>query len=122
MPGDLIEFNRVYYSHYALYLGNGNVMNVNAESKNEHEVLVSVETLENVCGRSLVRISNHDYFARYAFELEAKPDDEILAEANRYSNQRVVYDFMFQNCEYYATYWRYGKGFSTQVFFTTFAI
>lgn len=119
-PGDLIEFDRGTFSHYALFLGDDEVMNVNAEGKNKEEALITKKYLHVVCRGDLVRISNHDKFAMHNFRLKAKPVDEIIREAERYRKHgKVIYNFMHQNCEYYVTYWRFGKGFSTQVTFST---
>lgn len=114
-PGDILEFNRGMYSHYALYIGNGKVMNVNAEDKNDTSALISEKSLEEVCKSSEVRIRNHDDVAWKYLGRKPKSVDLILSEANRYRNRRLPYEFTFRNCEYYSTYWRFGKGFSTQV-------
>ncbi len=112
--GDIVEFLRGTYSHYALYLGGNQVMNIQADSKKTSS-LIKRESFDYVCGRSLVRVRNHDDVAMQCFGLKPKPFSEIELEAERYLDHTVPYELMFRNCEYYSTYWRFGKGFSTQV-------
>ncbi|CAL8108866.1 unnamed protein product [Orchesella dallaii] len=113
-PGDIIEFHRGFFSHYALYLGEGKVMNVCAEDKHTTAALITVKELNEVCGNSRLRIRNHDDVAKKHFGLKAKPTVDIIKAARSYKNQVCPYQFLGRNCEYYSTLWRYGKGFSTQ--------
>lgn len=114
-PGDLLEFNRGLYSHYALYLGQGKVMNVDAEEKTTKSALICEKMLEDVCGGCRVRVRNHDEVAKKYFQTSPKSVHEIIHSAKSYKNSVVPYELHFRNCEYYSTLWRYGKGFSTQV-------
>ncbi|CAL8108869.1 unnamed protein product [Orchesella dallaii] len=114
-PGDLVEFHRGLYSHYALNLGDGNVMNVCAEDKNVRSAKIKEMRIEEVCRGSQVRIRNHDDVAQQYFQVQPKSTFEIIRDAKSFENQVLPYEFDFRNCEYYSTLWRYGKGFSTQV-------
>lgn len=113
--GDMLEFHRGYFSHYALWVGNGEVMNIGGEGKNTTEALISLMKIEDVCKDSMVRIRNHDDTAWTHFKAKPKPVQEILQNAYLFENKRVPYEFTFRNCEYYSSLWRYGVGFSTQV-------
>ncbi|ODM94126.1 Phospholipid-metabolizing enzyme A-C1 [Orchesella cincta] len=113
--GDLLEFHRGLFSHYALYLGEGKVMNVCGEDIHTTEALIKEMKLEDVCKSSPVRIRNHDDVAKRYFHVNPKLTFEIVRDARSFQNQVLPYQFDFRNCEYYSTLWRYGKGFSTQV-------
>ncbi|CAL8108880.1 unnamed protein product [Orchesella dallaii] len=113
--GDILEFNRGFFSHYALNLGNGKVMNVCAEGMSTRSALIKEMRIEEVCRGSQVRIRNHDDVARRYFQVQPKSTFEIIRDAKSFDNQVLPYEFEFRNCEYYSTLWRYGKGFSTQV-------
>jgi hypothetical protein len=48
-PGDLIEFNRGHYNHWAMYSEHkGKVYNVDAEGKNDTKAFVRLRSLKEV--------------------------------------------------------------------------
>lgn len=114
-PGDLIAFNRGTYQHYALYTGNGRVINIGAEDIFETRALISELLIEDVAGDSRARIENQGEYAAFHFRKRAAYPREILRRAKMHVGAYLPYEFMFRNCEYYCTLWRFGVGFSAQV-------
>lgn len=113
-PADLIEFDRGVYKHWAMYLGDGWIINVPAESKNDTEVTISRERLVNVAGNSKVRVNNQEALAtKYGYTKRSKTT--AIQAATQDIGKTFPYSFMGKNCEFYSTKWLYGNGFSTQV-------
>lgn len=120
-PGDILEFKRGLYSHFALYLGGGMVMHVEVVSGNKSKdakTRVCRRTLQEACGSSKVRIRNMENKALKLYKKLPLPTHQIIANAERDEQQGLVkYKLLWENCEYYVTSWIYGKGFSRQVHF-----
>ncbi len=114
-PGDLISFQRLGYKHYALYIGDGKVINVEAESLGATKALISEMALEDLAQGSYARIENHDDVAADVYKKVTKNPQEIVHTAKQHVGRVVNYELLFRNCEYYCTSWRFGVGFSTQV-------
>lgn len=114
--GDLIEFRRQQtFFHYAMFIGNGEVMNINAEDKTVKIAKIERKKLEEVCRGDKVRVKNHTETAFRRYKRVARSESEMIEAALSFENQTVHYEFMRRNCEFYATMWRYGLGFSRQV-------
>ena len=72
--GDLIEFDRGVYAHWGVHVGDGDIVHVPAESKNDKSATISRARLTTVAGSDRCRISNcHDEYARRA---ERRLDEE----------------------------------------------
>ncbi|XP_075794401.1 phospholipase A and acyltransferase 1 isoform X2 [Pelodiscus sinensis] len=120
-PGDLIEIFRPAYQHWALYLGDGYVINVapveegaasslaSAKSVFSRKALVKMQLLKDVVGSDRYRINNK-YDAAYA----PLPTEHILRRAELLVGQEVSYDLLGNNCEHFVTLLRYGEGVSEQ--------
>lgn len=118
-PGDLIEFERGKYRHWAMYSDvEGYVINICAEDKNKTQAKITWEKLVDVAGLNLkyrkVRVNNKIESARRK-GLKARPVDEALESAKILIGSYVPYNFLSKNCEYYCTKWKYGTGFTDQV-------
>lgn len=114
-PGDLIEFDRSHYKHWAMLSDiPGEVFNVPAESKNDKKVTISQEKLTHVARGDRVRVNNQE---RMAWKLGCKPRPklEALAAAKSDVGKTFEYNFLSTNCEHYCTNWFYGEGFTAQV-------
>lgn len=120
-PGDLIEFYRGNYNHWAMYAGDGNVYNICAEDKHKTQALIKLQSLKYVCeldsnpAHQKVRINNLEAEAFSRFMLKPLDKEKPLNAAKAMVNQYQPYSFIGTNCEYYCTLWKYGKGFSAQV-------
>lgn len=120
-PGDLIEIFRPAYQHWALYLGDGYVINVtpidegppamfaSAKSVFSRKAQVRMQLLKEVVGKDRYRINNkHDR------TYTPLPVEEIICRAQRFIGQKVSYDLLGSNCEHFVTLLRYGEPVSDQ--------
>jgi len=124
-PGDLIEFDRGKYQHWAFYEGDGNVIHVPAESKNAKNVTVRrdrlVDVAKRVPGQTKVRVNNQQREAELMTYRHGEKNcrfdrsvEEQLRDARNMLGQNWDYDFFCHNCEHFATLCKYGDGFSSQ--------
>ncbi|CAG2160829.1 unnamed protein product [Oppiella nova] len=97
------------------------------EEKVEEEVEVDVngkktkkkviKTVKKVVNRlDLCRVNNQEKKATKE-GVTARPLDDVFRELRAMKDKEVEYQFNINNCEYYCTLWKYGKGWSVQVDF-----
>ncbi|KAM5155213.1 phospholipase A and acyltransferase 1 isoform 1-T3 [Callospermophilus lateralis] len=119
-PGDLIEVFRPGYQHWALYLGDGYVINIapvdgipsaftSAKSVFSTKALVKMQLLKDVVGNDKYRINN-----KYDETYPPLPVDEVMQRSEFVIGQEVAYDLLVNNCEHFVTLLRYGEGVSEQ--------
>ncbi|XP_030072638.1 phospholipase A and acyltransferase 1 [Microcaecilia unicolor] len=120
-PGDLIEIFRPAYQHWALYLGDGYVINIapvdegpatsfaSAKSVFSRKALVRMQLLKDVVGSDTYKINN-----KYDDDYTPLPAEEIIRRAEYLIDQEVSYDLLGNNCEHFVTLLRYGEGVSDQ--------
>uniref|UniRef100_A0A8D0HLQ9 Phospholipase A and acyltransferase 1 n=1 Tax=Sphenodon punctatus TaxID=8508 RepID=A0A8D0HLQ9_SPHPU len=124
-PGDLIEILRPAYQHWALYLGDGYVINMapleegavsmassfdSAKSMFSRKALVRMQLLKDVVGSDSYKVNN-----KYDNVYSPLPVDEIIRRSELLIGQEVSYDLLGNNCEHFVTLLRYGEGVSEQV-------
>ncbi|NXA16270.1 HRSL1 enzyme, partial [Sapayoa aenigma] len=121
-PGDLIEIKRPLYQHWALYLGDGYVINVTPVDEGAPSLFVSTvsmftrnakikkQLLKEVVGNDDWHVNN-----KYDRSCTPLPVEEIIRRAERYIGREVTYDVLSNNCEHFVTMLRYGEGVSDQV-------
>ncbi|XP_016156059.1 PREDICTED: uncharacterized protein LOC101817669 isoform X2 [Ficedula albicollis] len=121
IPGDLIEIDRPLYQHWALYVGNGNVIHVTPVGENSppasgstmtllvKRAKVKKELLEDAAGGDNWRVNN-----KYDEYREPFPVEEILRRAESQIGKVVLYRLFYKNCEHFVTEVRYGEGVSEQ--------
>ncbi|XP_036707531.1 phospholipase A and acyltransferase 1 isoform X5 [Balaenoptera musculus] len=121
-PGDLIEVFRPGYQHWALYLGDGYVINIaplddgisasftSAKSVFSRKALVKMQLLKDVVGNDTYRINN-----KYDETYPPLPVEEVMQRSEFVAGQEVEYDLFVNNCEHFVTLLRYGEGVSEQV-------
>ncbi|XP_003742212.1 HRAS-like suppressor 3 [Galendromus occidentalis] len=114
--GDLIEIDRTLYIHWAVYVGDGRVVHVvgpNAEDIPTDWAFVQKSSLEQVAGCSRVRVNNKSVRAR---ERGVKPleKEKVVQYALENLDQKVEYNVLTRNAEFYVTQWKYGHGWSDQ--------
>jgi hypothetical protein len=126
-PGDLIEFCRGAYNHWAMMSEHeGKIYNICAESKGDTRTLIKLESLREVClrgpstDRQRARVNNKDNFRGLlpmaaTRSLNPLPTEESLQLAREMLDTSVKYKFTEKNCEYYCTLWKFGEGFTDQV-------
>ncbi|MBV99431.1 Phospholipid-metabolizing enzyme A-C1, partial [Eschrichtius robustus] len=120
-PGDLIEVFRPGYQHWALYLGDGYVINIaplddgisasftSAKSVFSRKALVKMQLLKDVVGNDTYRINN-----KYDETYPPLPVEEVMQRSEFVAGQEVEYDLFVNNCEHFVTLLRYGEGVSGQ--------
>ncbi|KAA8589575.1 hypothetical protein FQN60_012940 [Etheostoma spectabile] len=120
-PGDLIEIFRPAYQHWALYLGDGYIINLTPVDENQAAAMSSVKSvfsrkavvrmqlLKEVVGSDSYRVNN-----KYDHNHTPLPISEIIQRAQVLIGQEVSYDLLGSNCEHFVTLLRYGEGVSEQ--------
>ncbi|RMC02103.1 hypothetical protein DUI87_21265 [Hirundo rustica rustica] len=121
-PGDLIEVSRPVYQHWALYMGDGYVINVTPVDEGAPSLLVSTtsvftrkakvkkQLLKEVVGDDEWHVNN-----KYDRSHTPRPVGEIIRLAESWIDREVPYDVLANNCEHFVTMLRYGEGVSDQV-------
>ncbi|XP_041331627.1 phospholipase A and acyltransferase 1-like isoform X1 [Pyrgilauda ruficollis] len=121
-PGDLIEIDRPGYQHWALYVGDGYVINVTPVDEGSPSLSVSTtsiftkkakvkkQLLKEVVGNNKWRVNN-----KYDRSRTPRPVGEIIQRAELWIDREVTYDVLNRNCEHFVTELRYGEGVSEQV-------
>ncbi|KAM5293070.1 phospholipase A and acyltransferase 1 [Ctenodactylus gundi] len=119
-PGDLIEVFRPGYQHWALYLGDGYVINIapidgnpspftSTKSVFSKKALVKMELLKDVVGNDKYRINN-----KYDGTHSPLPVEEVIQRSEFTIGEEVTYNVLINNCEHFVTALRYGEGVSEQ--------
>uniref|UniRef100_A0A3Q3K6Q6 LRAT domain-containing protein n=1 Tax=Monopterus albus TaxID=43700 RepID=A0A3Q3K6Q6_MONAL len=117
-PGDLIEIFRPAYQHWALYLGDGYIINLTPVGQLETRYITSIfsskavvrmQLLKEVVGSDSYRVNN-----KYDHSHTPLPIYEIIQRAQVLIDQEVSYDLLGSNCEHFVTLLRYGEGVSEQ--------
>ncbi|NXA17779.1 HRSL1 enzyme, partial [Ibidorhyncha struthersii] len=115
-PGDLIEISRSAYKHWALYVGDGYVINVvppdgvsSAKSVLTGKAWVRKQLLKEVVGTDTYRVNN-----KYDRTYTPLPVKDIIRRAEHFVNKEVSYDVLSNNCEHFVTMLRYGVCVSDQ--------
>ncbi|NXA82103.1 HRSL1 enzyme, partial [Thryothorus ludovicianus] len=121
-PGDLIEIDRPLYQHWALYVGDGYVINVTPVDEGAPSLSVSTtsiftrkakvkkQPLKEVVGNNKWRVNN-----KYDRSRTPRPVEEIIRSAEHWIDREVSYDVLGSNCEHFVTMLRYGEPLSEQV-------
>ncbi|XP_067113139.1 phospholipase A and acyltransferase 3-like [Osmerus mordax] len=121
-PGDLIEIFRGTYQHWALYLGEGDIIHLcppteaaDAGVRSLMSVLcdravVTREGLVEVVGRSRFHVNNQ-------LDSKHKPRKvcAILRDARSLLGLEMPYCILRGNCEHFVTQLRYGQAESRQI-------
>nr|XP_054587091.1 phospholipase A and acyltransferase 5-like [Nothobranchius furzeri] len=117
-PGDLIEIFRVTYQHWAVYIGEGNVVHlVTSEGASDVSTMphkdqkgtVRKEKLKDVVGDSKWRINNY-------LDKERPPrcNNDIVKAACSLVDSELSYNPLSYNCKHFATEMRNGRVVSRQ--------
>lgn len=113
--GDLIEIDRTIYSHWALYIGRGEVVHAACENLDDGATKAYVVKcrLVDLAGSGLVRVNNK-YVAAKRRGLVALKMRTVLNNVLTMVGQRVHFNLMSKNSEHYVTGWKYGVSWSDQ--------
>lgn len=138
-PCDIIEFNRIKYSHFGFYIGNGICIHVQAPDESSLDGICSnsekrrgtkvAQRLIDIAGRDVVRVNNAEVTA-FQLGVNRRPKNEAIQLAmkglpvdesgNVQVGQSIKVCYFLvsaQNCEGYSMHWRYDVpyGWSMQV-------
>ncbi|CAF0837084.1 unnamed protein product [Didymodactylos carnosus] len=104
-PGDMIQYKRKYYSHWAIYIGNGKVIHRWGEG----------DGIENTQGLKTFFTFSGKQFNK-ATILETNFVDVLIGvERAKAALTQEGYNVIYNNCEHFATDCRYGQAISQQV-------
>lgn len=126
-PGDMIQFPRGAYSHWAVYIGKEEVVHLSGEDDDGingrfdsghfltisghrfNKALVKIDKFWDVAeGSKAFKNNSKDK------KLEPLTPQEIIKNALSKLGQ-IGYNVLFDNCEHFASWCRYGKSKSDQV-------
>ncbi|XP_010773646.1 lecithin retinol acyltransferase-like [Notothenia coriiceps] len=130
--GDLLEVPRTLFTHFGIYLGEGRVAHLipdvlpllGAHPKRLHEMVTNTRLVLGVLSKhATVRVDSVEDFAYGAAMLLnamdravgrcALPQEEVAARAEKLVGP-VSYSLLWNNCEHFVTYTRYGTAQSLQ--------
>ena len=122
--GDMIVFQRDAYKHYAVHVGNGEIVHLTTDGGNC--------SLDTVCGTAghissttpqlgVIKKEKYSDFFKKGDKVSVEPDDEkkplptkeIVKRAKSRIHDRG-YNLFTNNCEHFARWCRYGKEESKQ--------
>uniref|UniRef100_A0A8C5L9N7 Phospholipase A and acyltransferase 3 n=1 Tax=Jaculus jaculus TaxID=51337 RepID=A0A8C5L9N7_JACJA len=121
-PGDLIEIFRPFYSHWAIYVGDGYVVHLAPPSELagagmtsilsalSEKAIVKKELLCHVAGSDKYRVNN-----KHDDEYQPLPPSKIIQQAEEMVGQEVPYKLTSKNCEHFVNALRYRVARSDQV-------
>ncbi|XP_058471682.1 phospholipase A and acyltransferase 3-like [Solea solea] len=109
-PGDLIEVDRGNSKHWAVYVGENDVVHVTTNDRTPLKAEVMREKLH-------VMLNGNSYRVNNLLDNKYKPlnPDVIVKEACSRVGQQLLYDATMRNSEHFVTELRYGKRKSRQV-------
>jgi Lecithin retinol acyltransferase len=103
--GDIIEFQRCGYGHFAVYVGDGCVINYSRKTPAVN--LIRKQKLLEVSLGDLCRVNNLEQAVQFQ---EPFTSQEIVRRAE----SRLGQSLPEEDCECFATWCRYGQTFSCQ--------
>ena len=108
--GAVIYTKRPLYKHYGVYVGNGRVVHFAAKGfeTNAAEAYIQETSLENFLKGDSLFIEPTVHGALSAAQTVARARGEI-------GKQKGEYNLVFNNCEHFAHWCKYGKKRSSQV-------
>ncbi|XP_078284249.1 phospholipase A and acyltransferase 3-like [Rhinoraja longicauda] len=118
-PGDLIEIPRNVYTHWAIYIGGGEVIHLTSDgASGDVSVQFSSSTeCAEVKREPLTKVAGTDpYYVNNSSDTRFKAItvDKIINRAKESVGRKVNYSPLKQNCEHFVNSLRYGKDVSYQ--------
>ncbi|XP_060939035.1 uncharacterized protein LOC133015783 [Limanda limanda] len=116
-PGDLIEINRGPYHHWAVYIGENEVVHFTTDGVQSSSSSKSLSSRGEVKREKLADVVGiHHHIINNLLDNSRKPRDPsvIVKEACEKVDSKLQYDVKTYNCEHFATEMRYGKAESLQ--------
>ena len=110
--GDIIEIDRILYKHYAIYTGGGKVIHYSAENSDfgievkVREISLEQFTKDDNC-KLIKCIRNRSNVKVFS------PEETVNRARSRLGEKS--YNLVFNNCEHFALWCKYGENKSVQV-------
>ncbi|XP_062596047.1 phospholipase A and acyltransferase 2-like [Saccostrea cucullata] len=124
--GDLLEFNRGWYSHWAVYIGNEEVVHLGGIDNDGINGTLKSNHVFTICGKTFNKaVVKKENFWKVVFDSKVeinntkdkkcrpKPAHEIVREALSKLGE-IGYNVLWNNCEHFAAFCRYGVNWSEQ--------
>lgn len=115
--GDLLEIDRKLYAHWAVYIGNREVVHLPEPGEGQRAAEVQRCWLAVVAQDCLVRVNNKQVPAKERGLAEA-PRDRVVEAAIASVGTSVRCNIVVSNSEHFVTRLKYGVGWSDQVSLT----
>uniref|UniRef100_A0A8C5R7A2 LRAT domain-containing protein n=1 Tax=Leptobrachium leishanense TaxID=445787 RepID=A0A8C5R7A2_9ANUR len=116
-PGDLIEYQRVGYQHWGIYVGDGDVVHLTDQdgisslsSAFGASAVVKKDRMEKVADGCDYKVNN-----KYDEKRTPLPIRKVVQAALDKVGEKLNYSLTRENCEHFVTELRYGEAFSDQV-------
>ncbi|CAB1323838.1 unnamed protein product [Coregonus sp. 'balchen'] len=122
--GDMIEINRGKYKHWALYIGNGEVVQLvtpdgpstlafhsvsSSSGSLSGKGTVTIDTLKDVSAGDTYRINNY-----LDDKYKPRTTEVIMEMVDKMRGRTIKYELLGDNCEHFVTFLRYGESESKQ--------
>ncbi|XP_021380256.1 HRAS-like suppressor 2 [Mizuhopecten yessoensis] len=131
--GDMVEFPNNIYSHWGVYIGNENIVHLTGDKATNagangsfvsgsffsvsgvqlDKACVKVEHFLEVAEGCMAKRNNDKDNTLRAIGIRPRPRDEIVRTALA-SRGEAKYNVLWNNCEHFASYLRYGEKWSDQ--------
>ncbi|XP_061585710.1 phospholipase A and acyltransferase 5-like [Cololabis saira] len=108
-PGDLITFPRDGYQHWAVYVGDGDIVHLVTLESWAGTGVVLKEKLQDVVKKNKWRVKN-----LLDYKYTPRPADDIVRDACSLVDAETKYHLLKYNSEHFATELRYGSPESQQ--------
>lgn len=124
--GDMVEFPRGWYSHWGVYIGDGKIVHLSGGDNDGINGAFNSGSVFTICGKrfnkAFVKIDN---FWEVVLGCNAKKNNgkdrkcrprqahEIVQNAMEMVGE-IGYNVLWNNCEHFAAFIRYGKKWSEQ--------
>ncbi|XP_077999684.1 phospholipase A and acyltransferase 2-like [Glandiceps talaboti] len=127
VTGDLLEFTRGLYSHWGVYIGDGKVIHLTGENDGIGDDLGNPKLVFSVWGKQFNKaVVKCDDFFDIVYDCKAKINNSKdkktpparkrdIAERAVSKLGKVGYNVLWNNCEHFASWCRYGVAESDQV-------
>jgi len=108
LPGDHVQVARSLYHHSAIYIGNKKVIHVSDPSggaSKEQALVNEADWSKFHCGDTEISV----LLPMFKLKANVKVANDARLEIGNYKSE---YNVLFKNCQHFATYCQFGKGYS----------
>lgn len=113
-PGDIVFVDRVFYKHYGVYIGNNSVVHFSGGDDGElsaSKACILKTSLEKFSKGEKVQIENRKNQQCKSFSQK----ETVMRAVNAIGSEKGKYSLIWNNCEHFANWCKYGEKRSVQV-------